>query len=139
MKCSVNVILMFFIITPCVCILQLKKTILRTNVDFLSGELAVVDKKIAKERVFFVSAKEMQSVRTKLQPGTVMEEEGRGLSRGWKDRSMEFEMFEKQFKQCVSDTAISTKFEQHYKKGLMIVDTLENVLEEELSQLTSSG
>ncbi len=110
-----------------------------SNVSFLSGELAVVDKKTAGERVFFVSAKEVLSVRTKLHPGTVMEEEGQGLSRGWKERSMEFERFEVRFKECVSNTAITTKFEQHYKKGLMLVDLLEEMLEAELAQLSADG
>ena len=98
----------------------------------------MVDKKTASERIFFVSGKEVLSVRMKRQPGTVMEEEGQGLKRGWKERSMEFERFEECFKECVSSSAISTKFEQHYKKGLLLVDSLEAMLEAELQQLTSS-
>ena len=103
---------------------------------FLTDELAVVDEETAKKRIFFVSAKEVLHIRTKLQPGTVEEEEGRGLADGWKVRLMEFEKFEEFFKQCISSSAILTKFEQHYKQGLEMVQEHEQLLEKELAELT---
>jgi len=119
-------------------ILQLRNSIIKEELEFMCDELKVADRKTASERIFFVSGKEVLSVRMKLQPGTVVEEEGQGLQRGWKERSMEFERFEDRFKECVSSSAISTKFEHHYKKGLVLVDSLGGMLEAELEQLTSS-
>ena len=116
---------------------QVKEQHLRANVEFLSRELAVVDESTAKERVFFVSAKEVLHVRTRTQPGTVEEEEGHGLARGWKNRLMAFEKFEELFKHCISNTAIHTKFEQHYKQGLEVVKELEDLIGEELQHLVT--
>ena len=110
---------------------------LQADINFLSRDLKVVDEEVAMKRVFFVSAMEVLQVRTKLQPGTVVEEEGSGLADGWKIRLMAFEKFEELLKHCISSTAILTKFEQRYKKGLSIVHELEKVLaaeEEELRQ-----
>lgn len=106
--------------------------------DFLSRELAVVDEATARDRVFFVSAKEVLHVRThqqQQQPGAVEEEEGSGLADRWKERLMEFERFEDLFKHCISSSAILTKFEQHYKQGSEVVKELERLLEQELSEL----
>lgn len=119
-------------------VLQVKEQHLRANVDFLARELAVVDESTARERVFFVSAKEVLHVRTKTQPGTVEEEEGHGLARGWKNRLLAFEKFEEVFKHCISNTAIHTKFEQHCKQGLEVVKELEDLLGQEVQQLATN-
>lgn len=113
---------------------QVKKQHLDADVHFLSHELAVVDENTAKDRVFFVSAKEVLQERTK--PGnSVTEEEGAGLANGWKVRMMDFERFEKLFKLCISSSAIHTKFEQHYKKGCEVVAELDQLLGQELKDL----
>ena len=41
---------------------------------------------------------------------------------------MEFERFESRFKECVSDTAIRTKFEHHHRQGVELLAQLEAVL-----------
>lgn len=117
--------------------LQVKKQHLVADVNFLSRELAVVDEVTAKDRVFFVSAKEVLQERTRQSKSTV-EEEGRGLPNGWKIRMMDFEKFEKVFKQCISSSAIHTKFEQHYKKGSEVVEELDQLLKQELQDLAKN-
>ena len=44
---------------------------------------------------------------------------------------MEFERFEKKFKECLSSSAIKTKFEQHHTRGMEIVTELDKLLENE--------
>lgn len=56
---------------------------------------------------------------------------GQGLAPGHKARLQSFEEFEMKFKECLSNSAIQTKFEQHYKQGLSVVQELEGVLAEE--------
>ena len=60
---------------------------------------------------------------------------GEGLADGYKHRLMEFERFERQFKECVSSAAIRTKFEQHHKQGVAVVSDLEQLLELEEKQI----
>ncbi len=48
---------------------------------------------------------------------------------------MEFEKFERQFKECISSAAIQTKFEQHHKQGMTVVAELERLLETEEQQV----
>ena len=115
----------------------MKKQHLDADVNFLSRELAVVDENTAKDRVFFVSAKEVLQERTKRPESTVMEE-GAGMPNGWKVRMMDFERFEKLFKLCISSSAIHTKFEQHYKKGCEVVAELNQLLVQELQDLANT-
>ena len=56
---------------------------------------------------------------------------GQGLADGHKARLVEFERFEFKFKQCLSSSAISTKFEQHHTRGTEIVAELQQLLESE--------
>lgn len=60
---------------------------------------------------------------------------GQGLAAGHKKRLQDFEQFERRFKECLSSSAIRTKFEQHYKQGLSVVSELEGLLGEEDSRL----
>ena len=39
------------------------------------------------------------------------------------------------FKECLSSSAIQTKFEQHYKQGLSVVSELDGVLGEEETRI----
>ncbi len=98
----------------------------------------MVDEVTAKDRVFFVSAKEVLYERTKHSKVSIREEEGRGLPNGWQIRLMDFERFEKLFKQCISSSAIHTKFEQHYKQGSEVVVDLEELLAQELQDLAKN-
>ena len=68
---------------------------LENDVGFLAKELKVVDEGTAKNRVFFVSAKEVVIVRERQRK---LEEQqktktdvGKGLAEGWRARLMEFE------------------------------------------------
>ena len=105
---------------------------------FLAHELEVVDEATARDRIFFVSAKEVLQVRTRTQTGTVDEEEGRGLDDGWKVRLIEFEKFEKLLKECITSSAILTKFERHYKQGLEVVMELERIIGSKLNELSNN-
>ena len=44
---------------------------------------------------------------------------------------MEFERFEAKFKACVSDAAIRTKFEHHYRQGVDVVGKLKELVASE--------
>lgn len=117
-------------------VMQVMKQHLDADVKFLADELAVVDEETARNRVFFVSAKEVLHVRTEQSSGTVAEEQFHGLADGWKKRLMAFERFEELFKQCISSTAILTKFERHYKQGCEVVQELEQLLGQEMEDLS---
>lgn len=43
---------------------------------------------------------------------------------------MEFERFERRFKECISSSAIRTKFEHHHKQGTAIVGEMEQLLQQ---------
>ena len=60
---------------------------------------------------------------------------GQGLAVGHRARLQNFEEFERRFKECLSSSAIRTKFEQHYKQGLNVVSELEQLLSLEDSHL----
>ena len=60
---------------------------------------------------------------------------GRGLADGYKGRLLEFERFELKFKECLSSSAIKTKFEQHHGRGIEIVVELEQLLHFEQQQM----
>lgn len=56
---------------------------------------------------------------------------GRGLAEGHKGRLAEFERFELKLNQCLSSSAIKTKFEQHHSRGTEIIMELEELLRSE--------
>ena len=60
---------------------------------------------------------------------------GQGLAGGHRARLQNFEQFERRFKECLSSSAIRTKFEQHYKQGLSVVSDLGQLLEQEEAHL----
>ncbi|XP_062505571.1 mitofusin-1-like [Corticium candelabrum] len=91
---------------------EVREQHLQRGKDFLCKELKVVDPQQAGDRVFFVSAKEALEERTK-GPGSVKAD-------GFKGRLAEFESFERKFEECLSKSAISTKFKQHAMKGIEI-------------------
>ena len=66
-----------------------------TDVGFLAGELKVVDEATAKNRIFFVSAKEVVTVRERQRKSEGAQKAktdlGKGLADGWAARLMEFE------------------------------------------------
>ncbi|XP_047988337.1 transmembrane GTPase Marf [Leguminivora glycinivorella] len=83
-------------------------------VDFLSRELRVCSPKEAEERIFFISAKEalLTRMREREKPVT-----SPTLVEGHQVRYFEFVDFERKFEECISQSAVRTKFAQHSRRG----------------------
>ncbi|XP_030072750.1 mitofusin-1 [Microcaecilia unicolor] len=95
--------------------------------SFLVDELKVVDRSEAQKRIFFVSAKEVLNVRMHKAQG--MPEAGGALAEGFKTRLQEFQKFEQLFEECISQSAVKTKFEQHTIRAKQIVNTVKNIMD----------
>lgn len=97
-------------------------------VDFLSQELGISTPSEAKERTFFVSAKETLSDRCPQAAGSG----GSVLKtlRGYKQRQDEFKNFERRFEESLSKSAVKTKFENHCKEGREKINKLDAILNE---------
>lgn len=85
--------------------------------DFLVKELKVCTIEEAASRIFFISAKEVLQARV---------QERKGLSpnsgaEGFSARYMEFQEFEHRFEECISKSAIKTKFLNHSQQGKQLV------------------
>ncbi|XP_030810718.1 mitofusin-1 [Camarhynchus parvulus] len=94
---------------------------------FLVDELKVIDPVEARNRIFFVSAKEVLSARTQKAQG--MPESGGALAEGFQTRFQEFQHFEQIFEECISQSAVKTKFEQHTIRAKQIIDTVKNIMD----------
>ncbi|CAG9862018.1 unnamed protein product [Phyllotreta striolata] len=93
-------------------------------IDFLVKELKVCTPKEAEERIFFISAKEVLQARmSEGKPVSVP------LTEGFQTRYFEFQDFEKKFEECISKSAVKTKFEQHSQRGKFIANELRDLLE----------
>jgi len=84
---------------------------------FLVSELGLCTEEEARNRIFFLSAKE--ALQTRLQ-------EARGLkpsiaTEDYFTRYLEYQQFEKQLESCLSSTAVRTKFAAHTARGRDIV------------------
>lgn len=87
-------------------------------IDFLVKELKVNTVKEAEERVFFVSARETLQARLKEAEG--LPAHLGALADGFQNRYFEFQDFERKFEECISKSAVRTKFEQHSSRGKSI-------------------
>ncbi|XP_043558167.1 mitofusin-1-like [Chiloscyllium plagiosum] len=96
-------------------------------VSFLVDELGVVDHAQAENRIFFVSAKE--AVNARIHKAQGMPEGGGALADGFQARLFEFQNFEHQFEECISQSAVKTKFEQHTIRAKQIIDTVKKIME----------
>ncbi|XP_016073552.1 PREDICTED: mitofusin-1 isoform X1 [Miniopterus natalensis] len=94
---------------------------------FLVEELKVVDPSEAQNRIFFVSAKEVLSARMHKAQG--MPEGGGALAEGFQARLQEFQNFEQIFEECISQSAVKTKFEQHTIRAKQILDTVQDIMD----------
>lgn len=101
-------------------------------VDFLSKELKVYSPKDAEERVFFISAKETLQARLQEQRGQPAH--CGALAEGFQNRYFEFQDFERKFEECISKSAVKTKFEQHSQRGKHIATEIRQALDEILKQ-----
>ncbi|KAM4703939.1 mitofusin-2 [Rhinophrynus dorsalis] len=95
--------------------------------SFLVDELGVLDRTQAGDRIFFVSAKEVLNAR--IQKAQGMPEGGGALAEGFQVRMFEFQNFERRFEECISQSAVKTKFEQHTKRAKHIADVLRHIME----------
>lgn len=93
------------------------------SVDFLVKELKVSTVKEAEERVFFVSARETLQGRLQEQAG--LPAHTGALAEGFQSRYFEFQDFERKFEECISKSAVKTKFEQHSSRGKTIAKWVE--------------
>lgn len=96
-------------------------------VDFLVKELKVCTPKQAEERVFFISARETLQGRIKEAAGQPAHTGA--LAEGFQNRYFEFQDFEKKFEECISKSAVKTKFEQHSSGGKKIANDMCSMLE----------
>ncbi|CAF3597448.1 unnamed protein product, partial [Rotaria sordida] len=107
---------------------SVKQQHLDRGLEFLCDELHLCDRKEASEhRMFFISAREALLSRNKdptASPRT-------GFNEGYKERLDEFTKFEHEFEECISKTAVQTKFQQHTNRGKEIIallrDTTANI------------
>ncbi|ALC49223.1 Marf [Drosophila busckii] len=96
-------------------------------IDFLTKELKVSNEKEAAERVFFVSARETLQARI---------EESKGnpphlgaIAEGFQIRYFEFQDFERKFEECISQSAVKTKFQQHSSRGKSVSGDMRSMLD----------
>lgn len=97
-------------------------------VNFLVEELKVVDRAQAPNRIFFVSAKEV--LNSRMQRAQGMPETGGALAEGFQDRLKEFQNFERSFEECISHSAVKTKFEQHTIRAKQITETVKDIMDQ---------
>ncbi|KAK5923063.1 hypothetical protein CgunFtcFv8_000068 [Champsocephalus gunnari] len=95
--------------------------------NFLVEELGVVDRAQASDRIFFVSAKEVLQARVQKAQG--MPEAGGALAEGFQARMFEFQNFERRFEECISQSAVKTKFEQHTVRAKQISEALRRIMD----------
>ncbi|KAK1898253.1 Mitofusin-2 [Dissostichus eleginoides] len=95
--------------------------------NFLVEELGVVDRAQASDRIFFVSAKEVLQARVQKAQG--MPEAGGALAEGFQARMFEFQNFERRFEECISQSAVKTKFEQHTVRAKQISESLRRIMD----------
>ncbi|XP_050414689.2 mitofusin-2 isoform X2 [Patella vulgata] len=97
------------------------------NLQFLIDELKVVDKKEAEDRLYFISAREALVSRLHEDKGTPTPTGS--LQEGFHMRMFEFANFERKFEECISKSAVQTKFEQHTARGKNITSEVRGVME----------
>uniref|UniRef100_A0A3Q4BV94 Dynamin-type G domain-containing protein n=1 Tax=Mola mola TaxID=94237 RepID=A0A3Q4BV94_MOLML len=96
-------------------------------VNFLCEELRVVDRDQAPNRIFFVSAKEV--LNSRMQRAQGMPETGGALAEGFQERLKEFQNFERRFEECISQSAVKTKFEQHTIRAKQITEKVKSIMD----------
>ncbi|ODM94964.1 Transmembrane GTPase Marf [Orchesella cincta] len=95
--------------------------------DFLVSELKVVAKEQVGERIFFISAKEVLQARLQEQKGLPLQ--SGALAEGFQIRYFEFQDFERKFEECISKSAVQTKFQQHSHRGKHIAGETKAIME----------
>ncbi|KAF7994553.1 hypothetical protein HCN44_004025 [Aphidius gifuensis] len=101
-------------------------------VEFLSMEMKVYPDGEAAERIFFISAKETLQARMQEQCGQPAH--NGALAEGFQNRYFEFQDFERKFEECISKSAVKTKFEQHSQRGKHIATEIRQTLDDILNR-----
>lgn len=104
---------------------QVRNQHMQRFVQFLVDELKVCTQAEAKDRFFFISAREMLENRLKVKgelPNAYQQD-------GFQRRAMEFENFENHFEKCISKSAIRTKFEAHDHRAREIIQSMRHNLD----------
>ncbi|XP_056278296.1 mitofusin-2 [Pseudoliparis swirei] len=104
---------------------------------FMVEELGVVDRAQASDRIFFVSAKEVLQARVQKAQG--MPEAGGALAEGFQARMFEFQNFERRFEECISQSAVKTKFEQHTVRAKQISEALRRIMDSVQPHTATAG
>ncbi|KAL1233806.1 Transmembrane GTPase Marf [Trichinella pseudospiralis] len=99
---------------------QVREQHMNRCIDFLVNDLQSCTEKEARNRIFFVSSREM--LYTRLKEKGVHSPAGVSSTptERFEERCLEFHNFERQFELCISKTAIVTKFYSHVEKGKAI-------------------
>ncbi|KAK7072698.1 Mitofusin-2 [Halocaridina rubra] len=97
---------------------EVRRQHMERTVGFLVDELKVVQGHQAEQRVFFVSAKE--ALQHRLSESRGQPNDTSGYPEGFTSRYFEFQDFERKFEECISKTAVITKFDQHTQRGKCI-------------------
>ncbi|KAI5101302.1 mitofusin-1 isoform X1, partial [Silurus meridionalis] len=102
-------------------------------VNFLVEELKVVDREQAHNHIFFVSAKEV--LNSRMQRAQGMPESGGALAEGFLERLKEFQNFERTntymaSQECISQSAVKTKFEQHTIRAKQITERVQGIMDQ---------
>lgn len=139
--------------------MQVKKQHTERGIAFLADELKVIDTAEASDRIFFVSAREALASRINQERGTPTPSEccyivlytdavllgsidynrftfiflssaGGLLQEGFQGRLFDFCNFERKFQECISQSAVQTKFAQHTTNGKIIVGDLRTIMDD---------
>lgn len=97
------------------------------NTQFLTDELKVADKQEAKNRIFFVSAKE--ALISRLHEDNQTPTPTGSLQKNHAERLFAFANFERAFELCISKSAVLTKFQTHSERGKKITADLKDMME----------
>ena len=89
--------------------------------EFIVNELKCVDAFTAKERIYFVSGKEALERRTAVKQESKLDSQA-------EERNFEFIRFESKLLECLSTSAVRTKFSKHIQRGAEVVDSLEQLM-----------
>ncbi|XP_046867602.1 transmembrane GTPase Marf isoform X2 [Drosophila willistoni] len=103
-------------------------------IDFLTKELKVTNEKEAAERVFFVSARETLQARIEESKGNPPHMGA--IAEGFQIRYFEFQDFERKFEECISQSAVKTKFQQHSSRGKSVSGDMRSMLDNIYERIT---
>lgn len=113
---------------------QVKSQHTERCIDFLTKELKVSNEKEAAERVFFVSARETLQARIEESKGNPPHMGA--IAEGFQIRYFEFQDFERKFEECISQSAVKTKFQQHSSRGKSVSGDMRSMLDNIYERIT---